>query len=324
MTWPSSCSRESTTRESGCRQYGQRIGTGSSGRRSPVGERCRQPGDNMWGLRPNLWTPDPNLWTSYTPVTTRCRCNARAKIDVPQDESPSASQSRQPSPASRAIVSRQRSRSCWPGETTSLGQVVHRRRCATSARGSRSAPRLPRSTTSESPRWTVTTDAAPPVPPRGDPAAERCRRRQPGNDDEAEATSADSDRSTTTPAPGQPDRRGTDDRRRVGSSAQAGGVSPPTTGLRTDELVPPTIEVDDPGAEGGGSWRSWTEQTSATRRVDDRQRRSKVADEHGAGIAQRSQRTRTGRGRDVDLRRELGCDRHRSAPLDLIALAVER
>ncbi len=30
MTWPSSCSRESTTRESGCRQYGHRIADDSS------------------------------------------------------------------------------------------------------------------------------------------------------------------------------------------------------------------------------------------------------------------------------------------------------
>jgi hypothetical protein len=46
MTWPSSCSRESTTRESGLRQYGQRIEGLLS--RTSARDTCAVAGANLW------------------------------------------------------------------------------------------------------------------------------------------------------------------------------------------------------------------------------------------------------------------------------------
>src|ERR1700754_3225917 len=66
MTWPSSTSRESTTRESEWRQNGQRIPVHPSWHSDAA---ARPPGDHLVDGR---WTTCPNLWTNYSDVTTRC------------------------------------------------------------------------------------------------------------------------------------------------------------------------------------------------------------------------------------------------------------
>src|SRR5689334_14872960 len=88
ISWPSSASRESTTRESGCRQYGQRIGTASSldpadhhRRRAPQITAYKQQngrdGVGTTNVGANVLTVGkrtviPNLWMTYICVTTRC------------------------------------------------------------------------------------------------------------------------------------------------------------------------------------------------------------------------------------------------------------
>src|SRR6185312_6710385 len=49
MTWPSSCSRESTTRESGCRQYGHRIEASSASLDQPQQRRLPPSRGRPWG-----------------------------------------------------------------------------------------------------------------------------------------------------------------------------------------------------------------------------------------------------------------------------------
>jgi len=64
--------------------------------------------------------------------------------------------------------------------------------------------------------------------------------------------------------------------------------------------VPPTIEVNDPGAEGGGSWRGWTGGLCDTRELD-------------ARVGQDAQRARACRRRDAQVRGKLSGDRHQDS-----------
>src|SRR5882757_9027067 len=73
MAWPSSTSRESTTRESELRQNGHRTGlipplghTSMTPRRAGPGD---QHVDHRWITCP---PSEPNLWTNHSGVTTRC------------------------------------------------------------------------------------------------------------------------------------------------------------------------------------------------------------------------------------------------------------
>ena len=220
-----------------------------------------------------------------------------------------------PTAASRADparTDRQRTRSCCPGRRVSPARWLSCCSSATSARGSRSGATAVAIDHSESPACTVTTTA-------GAGRAPRRRPRRPAADSQANHDQ----RARRPPRP----RRSAATPRRVSRrrDRRAGSAARPAPPSATGRMRRPASIRRRPPACAPTNWcrqrsRSMTPAPRAAAAgaagpaAAVRGRPSGRQPRVGYGrsdAATESQRPRTGRRRDVDLRRKLGCDRHR-------------